>query len=276
MNLVAKSSHASRVNRRRAVGKVNWSCRLESHLRVMVKWFAIFVHRWLGVVLCLFFLIWFPSGIGMMYWDFPSVTAEDRLERLRPLDRSTVRTSPADALSALGLSQPPDQIRLSTFDGRPVYHIHSGRREHLVYADTGAAQGGILPDLMARNASAWTGQPASAAIIEPIDVDQWTVQGSFRSLRPLWKYSWPDGDQVYISQTSGEVVQYTTRASRIGAYLGPIPHWLYFTPLRKHQLAWTRVVIWSSGIGTGAAIVGLTIGTWMYSPTMRYRSATGT
>jgi hypothetical protein len=71
-------------------------------------------------------------------------------------------------------------------------------------------------------------------------------------------------------------VQYTTRASRLGAYLGPIPHWLYFTPLRKHQLAWSRVVIWSSGIGTAAAIVGLAIGVWMYSPAKRYRSQAGT
>src|SRR5229473_5005493 len=45
------------------------------------KRIAIFVHRWLGVALCLFFLLWFPSGIGMMYWDFPSVTAADRLDR---------------------------------------------------------------------------------------------------------------------------------------------------------------------------------------------------
>jgi hypothetical protein len=129
---------------------------------------------------------------------------------------------------------------------------------------------------MARVASAWTGQPASEATVEPIDVDQWTVQGAFRSLRPLWKYSWPDGNQVYVSQASGEVVQYTTTASRRGAYLGAIPHWLYFTPLRKHQLAWTRVVIWASGIGTGAALLGLAIGIWMYSPTKRYRSAAGT
>ena len=35
---------------------------------------AVFLHRWLGVALCLFFLLWFPSGIGMMYWDFPAVT----------------------------------------------------------------------------------------------------------------------------------------------------------------------------------------------------------
>lgn len=239
----------------------------------MIKRSLIFIHRWLGVALCLFFLLWFPSGIGMMYWDFPSVTAEDRLERSPALDRSSIRLSPAEALAVLREQRPPDQIRLNTFDGRPVYRIRQGREERVVYADTGATHIDASNEMMARVASAWTGQPAPAATVEPIDVDQWTVQGSFRSLKPLWKYSWPDGEQVYVSQTSGEVVQYTTTASRVGAYLGPIPHWLYFTPLRTHQLAWTRVVIWSSGIGTGAAILGIVIGVWMYSPAKRYRSA---
>jgi len=55
----------------------------------MIKRSLIFVHRWLGVALSLFFLLWFPSGIGMMYWDFPSVTAADRLERARALDAAT-------------------------------------------------------------------------------------------------------------------------------------------------------------------------------------------
>ena len=92
-----------------------------------------------------------------------------------------------------------------------------------------------------------------------------------RNVRPLWKYSWPNGDQVYISEATGEVVQYTTTASRLGAYVGAIPHWLYFTPLRKNGPQWSRVVIWSSGIGTVSAILGIVIGIWMYSPRKRYR-----
>jgi hypothetical protein len=66
-------------------------------------------------------------------------------------------------------------------------------------------------------------------------------------------------------------VQYTTTASRLGAYLGPIPHWFYITPLRKHGPEWSRVVVWSSGIGTFAAILGVVVGAWMYSPSRRYR-----
>jgi hypothetical protein len=126
--------------------------------------------------------------------------------------------------------------------------------------------------MVSRIASTWTRQPAAAARIELVqDVDQWTVQSGVRRVQPLWKYSWPDGQQVYISQRSGEVEQYTTTASRIGAYLGPIPHWLYFTPFRKHPESWSRFVIWSSGIGTATAILGIVIGLWMYSPSKRYR-----
>jgi len=241
----------------------------------VIKRSIIAIHRWLGVALCLFFLIWFPSGIGMMYWDFPGVTAEDRLERSPPLDPLSIRLSPAEALAGLAERRPPAQLRLTTFDRRPVYRLRVGRDERVVYADTGETRGDAPMDLMARTASAWTGLPALAATIKTIDVDQWTVQGSFRNLKPLWKYSWPNGEQVYVSQTSGEVVQYTTSSTRWGAYLGPIPHWLYFTPLRTHQMAWSRFVIWSSGIGTGSAILGLVIGVWMYSPAKRYRHSGG-
>src|SRR4029450_4551495 len=189
-------------------------CRRGTH--ALIKRSLIVVHRWLGVVFCLFFVIWFPSGIGMMYWDFPEVTPADRLERSPALDPAPARVSPAQAVDALGQSHPPEQIRLNTFDGRPAYRIRVGRAEQIVYADTGTARGDVSRDVMARGASAGTGRPAPAAPVEPIDVDQWTVQGSFRSLRPLWKYSGPDGDQVYISQTSGEGVQFRTRASRLG------------------------------------------------------------
>ena len=240
----------------------------------MMKRAAIVVHRWLGVAVCLFFLLWFPSGIGMMYWDFPSVSAGDRLDRSAALDPSTIHLSPTEAFAVAGQSQQPAQIRLNTFDGRPVYRFRAGGSESLVYADTGVRQSDVSKAELARIASAWVRQPADGAAVETLDeADQWTVQGSFRTSRPLSKYSWPNGEQVYVSQSSGEVVQYTTTAARVGAYLGPIPHWIYFTPLRKHQPAWSRVVIWSSGIGTVAAILGIIVGVWMYSPSKRYRLA---
>jgi hypothetical protein len=233
-----------------------------------MKRFLIFVHRWVGVALCVLFLIWFPSGIGMMYWGYPDVTEADRLERAPALDPGSVRLSAAEAYAMLGLEGSPDGVILTSFDGRPVYRFAEGS----VYADTGEEQVDVSTLMVRRIASAWTGQSVQEAAVERVDeVDQWTVQQNLRNLDPLWKFSWPNGEQVYVSQATGEVEQYTTTASRIGAYLGPIPHWFYVTPLRKHGPEWSRVVIWSSGIGTFAAILGVVVGAWMYSPSKRYR-----
>src|SRR5687767_5876499 len=234
-----------------------------------MKRLLIVMHRWLGVILCLLFLLWFPSGIGMMYWTFPGVTDADRLERSPALDASQVRLSAAEAYATLNAGDSPSSVRLNTFDGRPVYRFGGGR---VVYADTGEAQGEVSQLMVRRIAATWTGRPIGEAQADRVRaVDQWTVGDDIASLQPLWKFSWPNGEQVYVSQATGEVTQYTTTASRVGAYLGPIPHWFYFTPLRKHGSEWSKVVIWSSGIGTFAAVLGVIVGAWMYSPTKRYR-----
>lgn len=241
----------------------------------MVTRALIFVHRWLGVLLCVCFLLWFPSGIGMMYFRMPDVTPADRLERSPTLNPSTITVSPPEAAMRLGVD--PDDLRLTTFDGRPAYRLGGGRRGAdgpVLYADTGDEQGEIPMDMVQRAAANWTRQPVTAAVVEEVqEPDQWTLQTPIPDLSPLWKYSWPNGEQVYVSQATGDVVQYTTRASRFGAYLGPIPHWFYFTPLRRHGLEWSRLVIWSSGIGTIAAIIGVVVGAWLYSPARKYRHA---
>jgi hypothetical protein len=231
----------------------------------------IFVHRWLGVALCVLFLLWFPSGIVMMYWEYPSVTPADRIEHAAPVRSDAITVPLSEALTISEASQ-PRQIHLATFDGRPVYRIRSGRDETIVYADTGEVQEQVTRPIADRIAAAWISSSASSPQPETLnDVDQWTLQQ--RAALPLWKYSGDDGQEVYISQASGEVAQHTTRSSRFWAYIGAIPHWLYFTPLRKNGPQWSSVVIWSSAIATGASLIGIVIGVWMYSPKKRYRYA---
>ena len=244
-------------------------------IRIRIKRSLIFLHRWVGASLCLLFLLWFASGIVMMYWDFPSVRAEDRLERSPRLDAPRIQLSPEEAFARLkSAPSAATQVRLNTFDGRPVYRLRPGREDRLIYADTGEEQIDVTPEMAKRIASAWTAQPAAAAKIESVnEIDQWTVQGGLRNVRPLWEYSWPNGEQVYISGATGEVVQYTTITSRFWAYLGAIPHWLYFTPLRKHAPQWSKFVIYASGMATVAALLGIVVGVWMYSPEKRYKHA---
>ena len=249
---------------------------------VLLKRSLIFVHRWLGVALSVIFLLWFASGIVMMYWTFPDVTAADRLERAPVLDAGRITLSAEQAYATLGRDQPPASVRLTSFDGRPLYRFGGGGRGGggggrgggaAVYADDGSPHGAVDDALIDRVAVAWAGRPLAEATKAPVEeVDQWTV-AALRNVRPLYKYSWPDGQQVYVNGNTAEVAQYTTTASRTWAYLGAIPHWMYFTPLRKHQPQWLSFVVWSSLIGTVAALMGVVIIIWMYSPRKRYRHA---
>src|SRR5258706_1328111 len=192
---------------------------------------AIFLHRWMGVALSLIFMLWFLSGIVMMYWSFPAVSAKDRLEHLPVLNSDTIKVPPLEAYRVLHSDRAPSQVRLNSFDGRPVYRFRTGRDDRLVYADTGLEPARVSQEMLRRIAAEWAGPNAGPATEAPVtDPDQWTVQGQLRNLRPLWKYSFPDGQQVYVSGINREVVQHTTTRSRLWAYLGAIPHWLYFTP----------------------------------------------
>ena len=48
------------------------------------------VHRWLGVLLCAFFAMWFVSGVVMMYVGYPKLTQAERLAHLPPLRSATL------------------------------------------------------------------------------------------------------------------------------------------------------------------------------------------
>jgi hypothetical protein len=237
----------------------------------------IVVHRWVGVVLALVFMLWFSSGIVMMYWSYPSVEPRDRLARAPGLRSATVRLTADQAYARLGREEPPSQVVLTSFDGRPVYRFDGGNPNDgdapsMVYADDGAVQRAVTPEMIDRSAALWTGRPIGSAVKTTVAiVDQWTL--GLRTPFPLHKYTWPSGDEVYVDGEKGAVVQYTTGASRFWAWLGAIPHWLYWTPLRRDPRWWSSLVVWSSTIGTFAAASGIVIALWMLSPRKRYRYA---
>src|SRR3954469_7541044 len=123
----------------------------------MLKRTAIFVHRWLGVVLCLLFLLWFPSGFVMMYWDYPGITPADRLAHLVALDPATIKISVEDA-AAKAEVQTVGNVRLTTFAGRPIYRFGGRGDSAVVYADTGEEQVEVSQDEVAKIAQMWWGQ----------------------------------------------------------------------------------------------------------------------
>ena len=65
----------------------------------------VFVHRWIGIGLCLFFAMWFFTGIVMMYVPFPSLPDAERLNLLEPLSPESLLVPPEQAIQACDMAE---------------------------------------------------------------------------------------------------------------------------------------------------------------------------
>jgi len=215
-------------------------------------------HRWLGIVIGLLVLLWFGSGIVMMYVPYPELTEEERMRWLAPLDAGRVQV-PADAAwETTALAGMPDAVRLNTVAGRPAWHFQHERSWRSVWADSGAP---LQVDGLIAGSSARSAAPGARALaIDIIDIDQWTF-GAVRMHRPLYRVAADDaaGSVLYVSGRTGELVRDTTRSERAWNWVGSVIHWVYATPLRKHNEAWRQAVMWTSGVATALAITGMLI-----------------
>jgi hypothetical protein len=246
----------------------------------MLRRALILTHRYLGIPLSVLFVLWFVTGIAMIYvGGMPTLSAQARLEHLPPLDLAAVRISPTDgaAQAASGFGR----VSLTTVLGRPAYRFASPYGNATVFADTGEPLEEIDVDTARDVAARFLNVPGSSIELERTleRVDQWTLQMS-RDL-PLHKFTVADGagTQVYVSPANAEVRLVTTTKSRTLAWIATIPHWFYITPLRANQPAWYWTVVVASLLGCVLAILGLALGItqfnrpkpFRWSQTVRYQ-----
>ena len=104
--------------------------------------------------------------------------------------------------------------------------------------------------------------------------DQWTL-GVRRDL-PLYRFRVDDGlgTQLYISPQRAEVALATTTRTRALAWVGTIPHWLYFSALRANQPLWYRLVVWLSVAACVLAALGLVLAVTQFRRTRPFRLRT--
>lgn len=235
------------------------------------KW-LILTHRYLGIALSLLFVMWFASGIVMMYaGGMPRLTPETRLERLAPLDLARVALTPSDAAARAGV-EPEGRTTLQTVLGRPAYRF-GGRDTATVFADTGALLDTVTVE-QARAAATQFVADAAAPLTyagEVSEPDQWTM--TLARALPMHRFDVADGrgSRVYVSAATGEVALATTRRDRLLAWVGVIPHWLYFAPLRLNQPLWYEVMVWLPALGCVMAALGLGVGIVQFRRTKPFR-----
>jgi hypothetical protein len=229
--------------------------------RKLRRWLYI-GHRWIGIVTCLFFTMWFVSGLVMMYVAFPGHSNEERLAALPEIAWSKVALSPDRAMAAAGATRYPKDLRLNMLDDEPVYRLTGwdGKRQAISATD-GHIIGGVALDKALAVARAYPGA-ADVKFIESVERDQWTVTARYDALRPLYQIALNDaaGTRLYVSSRSGEIVLDTTTTERVWNWLGSIPHWIYPTVLRQDGALWRQVILWLSGICMMVAVSGIWIG----------------
>jgi uncharacterized iron-regulated membrane protein len=225
----------------------------------------ILLHRWLGVAFCLFFAMWFATGIVMHFVPFPALTEAERFGGLAPIDAHAIHHGPGEAVAASALKD-AERVRLRQRSDAPIYLVSgSSGLEALSAADlsSAAVTSEQLALAIATDHARRRGLEASQAIVAGLaHYDQWTVPNGLDPHRPLYRIALHDGQdtELYVSSTTGEVVRDTTRAERWWNYAGSVPHWIYPTALRSHWAAWDRTVWWLSLIAAIAAVTGAVLG----------------
>ena len=249
------------------------------NIRKLLDWrkLLIYSHRWLGIGMGVMSAVWFISGMVLMYYGMPHITAGERLFRMRPLDLSAVAVTPADAAKKAGMTgkKSPTRLRIDMQGDRPVYRFNSGPTFGIwtvVYADTGEQMkpmdASAAMELMRR----FVPERSSTVhydsyITEP---DNFVMYPFLQEHLPMHRISLGDaaGTVYYISERSGEAVMETTTLGRILGFSGYIMHRLFWW---RQKTWWNTVLIPLSLLGILATLSGLIAGVWRFSPSARFR-----
>jgi sulfite reductase (NADPH) flavoprotein alpha-component len=221
------------------------------------------IHRWVGIVACLYFVVWFVSGLVLAYVRWPAMDSAEKLAVLKPLDWRQVQVMPDKALAAAGMSEFPRELRLEMSGGKPVYRITDWKkRHHTVSAATGQPIAGVSANEALRIVREQLSAPGATLAKSDLHRDQWTVTGYWNKERPFHLIHMNDraGTQYYVSVATGEIVLDTRRYERVWNWVGAIPHWLYFEMIRWDTPVWQWTVYIAASVGIFVAVSGLWIG----------------
>lgn len=235
-----------------------------------VKAFLFSWHRVLGTIISLFFLMWFVSGLVLIYHDFPNVTPADKYERQEALPDSLPEIR--NLLSRLPESDRQIRsVKVRRFQEQTLFFIQTKDSLYSLCADSTEQVKPITVQTLSEIAKKWSSAPP-IRVDTLFERDQWIMYSRYLNEMPIYKLYFDDDEkhQLYVSSQSGEVQQFTNREQRFWAWVGAIPHKLYFPVIRKNTDVWTTVLTIGGVLAMLAALTGLCIG--VYATYKKYRA----
>ncbi|MBS9768037.1 MAG: PepSY domain-containing protein [Flavobacteriaceae bacterium] len=212
---------------------------------------AFSLHQLLGAFISLFFLMWFISGLVFIYFPFPSVEQDDFYKQQEKLPKTI------PAIDSLLVEYKAYPMRLFQQQGQTLLEVAGDDWEDVVCLDNQE----VLEVEVLPLAKRWVQAPI-LKIDTLTEREQWIMFSSYERKMPIYKFYFDNEEkhQLYISEVTREVEQFTTQKQRFWAYLGAIPHKLYFPFLRKHTDTWILTLTVLGAIAFVAVLLGMFIG----------------
>ena len=223
-------------------------------------------HQWLGSLLALLTLVWFLSGITMVFFGYPSLDERERIDLLKPL-RIDVARPCFDAGDSRQHGTEIVQRRhgplcVYTLDGRRHAHWLESREPYLPLSKEGSVERArtVLSRIRPKLKGEMVPSLEHRGLLQV--ADQWTLSSRFKPYFPLHRVAFADDTKavVYLSQRTGELVLITTQRERLLAWLGAIPHWIYPAALRRAREFWRYLVVGLAGMALVMSLSGLVVG----------------
>jgi hypothetical protein len=180
------------------------------------------VHRWLGLLIGVQFVLWTAGGLYFSWTDLDAVHGDHLMRPAAPLPVASAVVAPAAAVDALRARERVDSVagvELVAILGRPTYRVsyyaaHDGgapaRRRALVDAATGAARGALTRDEAVRVARAGYAGEARVTGVSLLTADSVGGHHEFREQPlPAWAVRFGDGEgaTAYVPAELGQVVR---------------------------------------------------------------------
>ncbi|GAB6854755.1 PepSY domain-containing protein [Asaia astilbis] len=230
--------------------------------------FTFLLHRWLGITLGLMMSVWCLSGIVMLWKAWPQP------------DETHVRMA-HETISLRGTLQLPQltgryrNFRLLMVHGVPLLQARSEQGDVQSFNLRNGIPFHFSPDDLLGDVKRYASLAGEDGIPHFQGLrqdDQWILNTpEHRSGLYRYEIEGPSRRLLYLSPSSGDIMQETTQETRFWAWIGAIPHWLYPSLLKRHQTLWVDTLTVLSGLGIFLTALGLWIG-WRRFRTGRHLS----
>ncbi|MFP5329093.1 MAG: PepSY domain-containing protein [Alphaproteobacteria bacterium] len=162
------------------------------------------IHKWVGLVIGLQFLVWAISGTAMALLDMDEVAGGEKAAPVPAAPPSANSLAWTTVRNALGAA-PVESLRLRPLAGRTVIEVGTGGQTRLFDAATGKT---VIIDEAAARAIAEDAHPEGARAASAVPLRELSLAVREHEL-PIWQVDFKDekNSSYFVSATTGHLLE---------------------------------------------------------------------